>query len=115
MNRLWLVVALGMLALLFVGGFVLQTAAQQSPLVWIAQAGGDSSAAGKFQAATSEWKNKIVPAAKKEGEVIWYSCAQATDAEETIKLFNKTYPGIQVSQVLGPGYQLVEKISTEAS
>ena len=62
----------------------------------------------------AEWKSKIVPAAKREGEVIWYSCAQATDAEGTIKLFNKTYPDIQVSQVLGPGYQLVEKISTEA-
>ena len=69
----------------------------------------------KFQAATAEWKSKIVPAAKKEGEVIWYSCAQATEAEGTIKLFNKAYPDIQVSQVLGPGYQLVEKISTEAA
>ena len=55
----------------------------------------------KFQAATAEWKNKIVPAAKKEGEVIWYSCAQATEAEGTIKAFNKAYPDIQVSQVLG--------------
>src|SRR5262249_54049689 len=69
----------------------------------------------KFQAAVAEWKSKIVPAAKKEGEVIWYSCAQATEAEETISLFNKSYPDIQVSQVLGPGYQLVEKISTEVA
>jgi len=69
----------------------------------------------KFQAATAEWKNKIVPAAKKEGEVVWYSCTQANEAEETIRLFNKIYPDIQVSQVLGPGYQLVEKINTEAS
>jgi iron(III) transport system substrate-binding protein len=69
----------------------------------------------KFQAAMAEWKSKIVPAAKKEGEVIWYSCAQATEAEATIKLFNKHYPDIQVSQVLGPGYQLVEKISTEVA
>src|SRR5215467_15928047 len=69
----------------------------------------------KFQAAMAEWKSKIVPAAKKEGEVIWYSCAQATEAEATIGLFNKIYPDIQVSQVLGPGYQLVEKISTEVA
>ncbi|HZN51214.1 MAG TPA: hypothetical protein VFD81_11310, partial [Methylomirabilota bacterium] len=59
--------------------------------------------AAKHQAAMAEWKNKILPAAKKEGEVIWYSCAQATEAEGTIRLFNKTYPDIQVSQVLGPG------------
>jgi iron(III) transport system substrate-binding protein len=72
-------------------------------------------AQSKFQTATAEWTSKIVPAAKKEGEVIWYSCAQATDAEETIKLFNKRYPEIQVNQVLGPGYQLVEKISTEVA
>jgi iron(III) transport system substrate-binding protein len=74
-----------------------------------------SAAPAKFQTAMAEWKSKIVPAAKKEGEVIWYSCAQATDAEDTIRLFNKAYPDIQVSQVLGPGYQLVEKISTEAA
>ena len=57
----------------------------------------------KFQAAMAEWKSKIVPAAKQEGEVIWYSCAQATEAEGTITLFNKAYPDIQVSQVLSPG------------
>jgi len=81
-----------------------------------AAAPADSSASpAKFQAAMAEWKSKVVPAAKKEGEVIWYSCAQATEAEGTIKAFNKAYPDIQVSQVLGPGYQLVEKISTEAA
>jgi len=69
----------------------------------------------KFQAAMAEWKSKIVPAAKKEGEVIWYSCAQATEAEGTISAFNKVYPDIQVSQVLSPGFQLVEKINTEAA
>src|SRR5262245_59984578 len=75
----------------------------------------DANAAAKYQAAMAEWKSKILPAAKKEGEVIWYSCAQATEAEGTITLFNKAYPDIQVSQVHGPGYQLVEKINTEAA
>jgi iron(III) transport system substrate-binding protein len=69
----------------------------------------------KHQAAMAEWKSKILPAAKKEGEVIWYSCAQATEAEGTITAFNKAYPDIQVSQVLSPGFQLVEKITTEAA
>src|SRR4029450_12050863 len=74
-----------------------------------------TASSAKFQAAMAEWKSKIVPAAKKEGEVIWYSCAQATEAEGTITAFNKVYPDIQVSQVLSPGFQLVEKINTEAS
>jgi iron(III) transport system substrate-binding protein len=93
--------------------------AMMSVLVLVVAAAGFAPATvraqSKFQAAAAEWKSKVVPAAKKEGEVIWYSCAQATDAEETIKLFNKVYPEIQVSQVLGPGYQLVEKISTEVA
>ena len=60
-----------------------------------AAAPADSSASpAKFQAAMAEWKSKVVPAAKKEGEVIWYSCAQATEAEGTITAFNKAYPEI---------------------
>jgi iron(III) transport system substrate-binding protein len=74
-----------------------------------------SASASKHQASLAEWKSKILPAAKREAEVIWYSCAQATEAEGTIRAFNKVYPDIQVSQVLGPGYQLVEKISTEVA
>ena len=51
----------------------------------------------------AEWKSKDRPGRQERGEVIWYSCAQATEAEGTIKIFNKAYPDIQVSQVLGPG------------
>jgi hypothetical protein len=51
-----------------------------------------TASAAKHQAAMAEWKSKILPAAKKEGEVIWYSCAQATEAEGTIPRFNKAYP-----------------------
>src|SRR5262245_32937468 len=36
-----------------------------------------TASAAKHQAAMAEWKSKILPAAKKEGEVIWYSSAQA--------------------------------------
>jgi iron(III) transport system substrate-binding protein len=104
----------GATAALVIGVLALTTSAQPGRAPALAQGPGDSPQA-RFQSALAEWKNKVVPAAKKEGEVIWYSCAQATDAEETIKLFNKLYPGIQVSQVLSPGYQLVEKISTEAA
>src|SRR5207249_7646828 len=65
-----------------VSGLVVSVAA-------VGSAPADTAAsAAKFQAAVAEWKSKIVPAAKKEGEVIWYSCAQATEAEGTIKVFN---------------------------
>ena len=113
-RRRFAAVVLGLVTLVVGSGLTADTLRAQgrSP----SAAPVDSSASpAKFQAAMAEWKSKIVSAAKKEGEVVWYSCAQANEAEETIKLFNKTYPEIQVGQVLGPGYQLVEKISTEAS
>src|SRR5438128_10913324 len=96
------------------GGLVPATLRAQSKPPAAAPADTTASAA-KYQTAMAEWKSKIVPAAKKEGEVIWYSCAQATEAEGTIKAFNNAYPDIQVSPVLGPGHQLVEKISTEVA
>ena len=98
--RRWAAIVWGVLVSVGVGGVVPDTLSAQ---------------AREFQAITAEWKSKIVSAAKKEGEVIWYSCAQATDVEETIRLFNKAYPEIQVNHVLGPGYQLVEKITTEVA
>jgi iron(III) transport system substrate-binding protein len=103
-----------LLSVVVAGGLVPATLRAQSKPPAAAPADTTASAA-KYQTAMAEWKSKIVPAAKKEGEVIWYSCAQATEAEGTIKAFNKAYPDIQVSQVLGPGYQMVEKISTEAA
>jgi hypothetical protein len=53
---------------------------------------GDTTPAAKHQAAMAEWKSKILPAAKKEGEVIWYSCAQATEAEGTIRFSTRRIP-----------------------
>ena len=103
-----------LLSVIVGGGLVPATLRAQSKSPAAAPADTTASAA-KYQTAMAEWKSKIVPAAKKEGEVIWYSCAQAIEAEGTIRLFNKVYPDIQVSQVLGPGYQMVEKISTEAA
>src|SRR5213594_738197 len=102
---------------LVLGGIAPATVGAQARVPSVGpQPPSDAAAApAKFQTAMAEWKSKIVPAAKKEGEVIWYSCAQATEAEGTITTFNKIYPDIQVSQVLSPGFQLVEKISTEAS
>jgi iron(III) transport system substrate-binding protein len=109
----WAGLVVGLLASIAFGTLTGDVASAQGRAP--APAPDPGASAAKHQAAMAEWRSKIVPAAKKEGEVIWYSCAQATEAEGTITLFNKAYPDIQVSQVLGPGYQLVEKISTEAA
>jgi iron(III) transport system substrate-binding protein len=106
--------ALGMVAALLIGGIAPETLRAQGRAP-APPAPDPSASQAKFQAAVAEFRSKIVPAAKREGEVIWYSCAQATEAEGTIRAFNKAYPDIQVSQVLGPGYQLVEKIITEVA
>jgi iron(III) transport system substrate-binding protein len=114
-RRRWVLMMSGLFASVVVAGALApgMLRAQSKPP---AAAPVDATASpAKFQAAMTEWKSKIVPAAKKEGEVIWYSCAQATEAEGTITAFNKAYPDIQVSQVLSPGFQLVEKINTESS
>ena len=113
--RRWAAMVSGVvLSVIVAGGLVPATLRAQSKPPAAAPADTSASAA-KYQAAMAEWKSKIVPAAKKEGEVIWYSCAQATEAEGTITAFNKAYPDIQVSQVLSPGFQLVEKINTESA
>lgn len=115
-RRRWAAMVLGVSALVVAMAVVPEILRAQGRAPAAAPAAPDPVASpAKFQAAMAEWKSKIVPAAKKEGEVIWYSCVQATEAEGTIKIFNKAYPDIQVSQVLGPGYQLVEKISTEVA
>ena len=114
-RRRWAAMASGILLVsVVVGGLAPETLRAQVKTPAGAPADASASPA-KFQAVMADWKSKVIPAAKKEGEVIWYSCAQATEAEGTIKAFNKAYRDIQVSQVLGPGYQLVEKISTEVA
>ena len=118
-RRRWAATLSGLLASVVVAGALAPDtlrAQSKPPAAASAAAPADLTATpAKHQAAMAEWKSKIVPAAKKEGEVIWYSCAQATEAEGTIAAFNKAYPDIQVSQVLSPGFQLVEKISTESA
>jgi len=43
--------------------------------------------------------NTILPAAKKEGQVTWYTCTTQEDAEAVITAFNKVQPQIQVNYV----------------
>lgn len=67
----------------------------------------------KYRDALKKFQDEVVPAAKKEGELNWYACTQAEEAELLIKHFNKYYPEITVNHVYGLGFSLVEKINAE--
>lgn len=69
----------------------------------------------KYRDALKKFNDEVVPAAKKEGELNWYACTVADDAERLIKHFNKYYPEITVNHIYGPGFSLVEKIAAEAA
>src|SRR5258708_8950117 len=112
-RRRWMLLMSGLFASVVVAGAPAPGTlrAQSKPP---AAAPADTTASpAKFQAAMAEWKSKIVPAAKKEGEVIWYSCAQATEAEGTITAFNKANPHIQGLHGLSPGFHLVRKTTPQ--
>jgi iron(III) transport system substrate-binding protein len=68
-----------------------------------------------YQKARAEFDGVIVPAAKKEGELSWYTCRQADEAEPMMKFFNQQYPDISVTYIYGPGNALVEKIVAEGA
>ncbi len=69
----------------------------------------------KYRDALKKFQDEVVPAAKKEGELNWYACTQAEEAELLIRHFNRYYPEITVNHVYGLGFSLVEKISAEVA
>ena len=68
-----------------------------------------------YQKARQEFDTVIVPAAKKEGEMNWYTCRQADEGEPMVKFFQQYYPDITVNYIYGPGNALVEKIIAEGA
>jgi iron(III) transport system substrate-binding protein len=68
-----------------------------------------------YQKARQEFDTVIVPAAKKEGEMNWYTCRQADEGEPMVKFFQQHYPDITVNYIYGPGNAQVEKIAAEAA
>jgi ABC-type Fe3+ transport system substrate-binding protein len=68
-----------------------------------------------YQKARQEFDSVIVPAAKKEGEMNWYTCRQADEGEPMVKFFQQHYPDITVNYIYGPGNAQVEKIAAEAA
>jgi iron(III) transport system substrate-binding protein len=68
-----------------------------------------------YRDALKKFNDEVVTAAEKEGEMNWYACTEADEAQEMIDEFNKFYPKIRVNHVFGQGFTLVEKIAAEAA
>ena len=58
---------------------------------------------------------ELIAAAKKEGQVIFYTANFAEVEQEVIKAFNKRFPEIRIEMVRAPGGQLITRIKTEAA
>ncbi len=63
--------AVTMQVLLLLAVAVMPTSADAQSRPAVAAPADTTASPAKFQAAMAEWKSTIVPAAKKEGEVIW--------------------------------------------
>jgi iron(III) transport system substrate-binding protein len=57
----------------------------------------------------------LVAAANKEGALVLYTAGLAEVVQETINVFNKTYPGVRVSMVRASGGQLITRVRSEAA
>ena len=57
----------------------------------------------------------LVAAANKEGALVLYTAALTEVVQETINVFNKSFPGIRVSMVRASGGQLITRIRSEAA
>jgi iron(III) transport system substrate-binding protein len=58
---------------------------------------------------------KLVEAANKEGALVLYTASLAEVAQETINVFNKSFPNIRVSMVRASGGQLITRVRSEAA
>src|SRR5690348_10340982 len=95
-NRPYIGQALGALA---VAGSLLLSACQSqtaaaptaAPTLSPQQTANLTPAQVAYQQARTEFDSVIVPAAKKEGELNWYTCRQADEGEPMVKFFNQTF------------------------
>lgn len=62
---------------------------------------------GRAQAAAS------IDAAKKEGEVVWYTAMNTSDAEAVRKLFQEKHPSVTLTVLRQPGEKIRTRILTE--
>ena len=69
-----------------------------------------------YQQMKSQFDSQIVPAAKKEGQLNWYTCQTTEDAQAIMAAFNKAYPEIKVNYVyMQPGEAFQRITAEEAS
>src|SRR3978361_135249 len=57
----------------------------------------------------------LVAAANKEGALVLYTASLTEVIQETINVFNKSFPGVRVSMVRASGGQLITRIRSEAA
>lgn len=57
---------------------------------------------------------QLIEAAKKEGNLIYYTSSFTEVEQELINVFNKKYPFVRISMVRASGGQLITRIKTEA-
>jgi iron(III) transport system substrate-binding protein len=57
----------------------------------------------------------LVAAANKEGALVLYTAGLTEVVQETINVFNKSFPGVRVSMVRASGGQLITRIRSEAA
>lgn len=57
----------------------------------------------------------LVDAANKDGELILYTAAFPEVMQDTIKLFNKSFPNVKVRMVRASGGQLITRVQSEAA
>jgi iron(III) transport system substrate-binding protein len=59
--------------------------------------------------------SNVLPAAKKEGQITWYTCTTQADAEVVINAFNKAQPQIQVNYVYMVPNDAYQRVTAEES
>lgn len=57
----------------------------------------------------------LVAAANKEGQLVLYTASLTEVMQETINVFNKSFPGVRVNMVRASGGQLITRIKSEAA
>lgn len=77
--------------------------------------GGSSSGSGSSIAKLNSMTDaQLYPAAKKEGNVTWYTSMPENDLPAITKAFEKAYPGISVNALYLTGQTSVTRVETEA-
>jgi iron(III) transport system substrate-binding protein len=90
------------------------TAASAQPPATLVSTGFPTAAEkAQYTQLKSDFDNTILPAAKKEGQVTWYTCLTTEDAQAVITGFNKVYPQISVNYVYMVPNDAFQRVTAE--